>query len=81
MSKPDAEARVKAAEAALESAEKIGKALLGLHHPDRNPGDSGSARRFRRVGMALESVRHHTAELRRKLTAGPADEKVRIVPR
>lgn len=74
------EARVEAAERALAVAERVGKSLLGAHHPDRNPGDPGAARRFRRVGEALESIRHHTAELRRRLASPPLDDgKVRIV--
>lgn len=80
-SHPDVPSRIAAAEAALARAEKIGKALMNAHHPDRNPGDPGAGRRFIRVQEALESIRFHTEELRRKAAeaAPPSDRGPKIV--
>lgn len=82
MSEPDVGARVKAAEKALATAERLARMLMGIHHPDRNPGDPEAARRFNRVDRALQSVKYHTAELVKKAAAGnqtPPDDKVRII--
>jgi len=75
VSHPDVPSRVKAAEAALVRAERIGKALLSVHHPDKNPGDCAAAGRFRRVMDALESIRHHTEEFKRTAANAPDGKK------
>lgn len=67
-SRPDRESRMAAAEAALSRAERLAKVLSGVHHPDRNPGDALSTRRFARVQRALESIRFHTDELRNRIS-------------
>lgn len=63
---PDVPSRIQAAEAALARAERIARALMATHHPDRNQGDVSAERRFKRVQAALESVRFHTAELKKR---------------
>lgn len=75
MSHPDVPSRIRAAEAALARAERIGKALLSAHHPDKNPGDHAAAGRFRRVMGALEAIRYHTAELKKRASAAPEDKR------
>jgi len=76
---PDVPSRIKAAEAALVRAERIGKALLSIHHPDRNPGDQAAVGRFRRVINALEAIRYHTAELKKRASETPEDKKGPII--
>jgi hypothetical protein len=65
-SKPDISSRIAAAEKALNRAEIIAKALLGAHHPDRYPDDSKAAKRFLRVKEAIESIRFHTEDFKKK---------------
>jgi len=50
--------------AQLVVARALAKKLLGLHHPDRNPGDEGAKERFKLVQEALESVEAGTEEFR-----------------
>lgn len=75
MAHPDVPSRIKAAEAALARAERIGKALLSAHHPDKNPGDQAAAGRFRRVMVALEAIRYHTEELKKRASRAPDEKK------
>jgi len=79
---PDVPSRIAAAEAALSRAERIAKALMAAHHPDRNQGDSSAERRFKRVQAALESVRFHTGDLKSRASRtkdDPGDEGPKIV--
>lgn len=62
-SRPD---RVAAAEELLGSARALARRLLGLHHPDRNPGDQGARERFELVQAALSAVEEGTEEFRRQ---------------
>ncbi len=56
--------RVAAAEELLASARGLARRLLGLHHPDRNPGDDGATERFALVKEALSVVEAGTADFR-----------------
>lgn len=56
--------RVKGAEKELEAARPLAKRLLGLHHPDRCPGDLVAAERFSLVQEAVRTLEEATAELR-----------------
>lgn len=79
MSHPDIPSRIRAAEAALARAERIGKALLSAHHPDKNPGDQAAAGRFRRVMAALAAIRYHTEELKKRAAEVPEKKGPTIV--
>lgn len=61
---PDVQSRIAAAEAALARAERVARALMAAHHPDRNQGDSKASQRFHRIKMAIDSIRFHTAEFK-----------------
>ncbi len=54
------DSRINVVESILNRAERIGKALMAVHHPDKNQNDSGATKRFIRVKNAIESIRFHT---------------------
>jgi hypothetical protein len=56
--------RVAAAEELLASARGLARRLLGLHHPDKNPGDREAPERFALVQEALSVVEAGTEEFR-----------------
>ncbi len=56
--------RVAAAEELLGSARSLARRLLGLHHPDKNPGDREAPERFALVQEALSVVEAGTEEFR-----------------
>lgn len=56
--------RVRAAEEELAGARSVARRLMGLHHPDRNPGDPLASERFRRTEEALRTIERETARLR-----------------
>ncbi len=63
--------RVAAADELLESARRLARRLLGLHHPDRNPGDPEARERFDLVQEALSVVEAGTEDFRRQPEARP----------
>lgn len=60
------EARVAEAEKMLAEARHVAKRLLGLHHPDKNPGDGAASERFRLIGEAIQTIEDDTKRLRQK---------------
>lgn len=58
--------RVVAADEMLVSARSLARRLLGLHHPDKNPGDRGAQERFALVQEALSVVEAGTEDFRRE---------------
>ena len=56
--------RVLGAEEELLRAKSLARRLLGLHHPDRNPGDPSAEERFALVKEALAVVEAGTEDLR-----------------
>lgn len=56
--------RIAAAEELLASARGLARRLLGLHHPDKNPGDPGARERFALVQEALSVVEAGTEDYR-----------------
>ena len=72
---PDVQSRIVAAEAALARAERVAKALMSAHHPDKNQGDEKAGKRFRRVKTAIDSIRFHTAEFKDMASRTKGDPK------
>lgn len=67
--KSPVDARAEAAERELEKARSLARKLMGLHHPDKNPGDEEAAKRFMRVKTALSVIEQETASLREKMAS------------
>lgn len=55
--------RIQKAKDLLKNAEKLAKALMAVHHPDKNPGNNKSKYKFSRVQNAIESIRYNTEQL------------------
>lgn len=60
--------RAEAAERLLQEAERTARVLMGRYHPDANPDDPKTAEKFMRVKRAIDVVRCHTQEFRKRVT-------------
>lgn len=65
--------RDRAAEAKRLEAEAktVCKRLLAAHHPDKNPGDAGASKRFRRVQNAMQIISQATSDLAASVRKDP----------
>ena len=67
--------RAEAAGKELDYARSLARKLLGLHHPDKNPGDEEAAKRFRRVGDALRAIEDGTIKFQDLARQEPVKER------